>query len=239
MNAIILAAGLGSRMDSLTKETPKPLLKVGPLPIIETQICYLKEIGIEEIYVVVGYLKEQFNYLERRYGVCLINNTEFNKFNNIYSLYVAAEYFGDSYVLEGDVYLYRNILKAGLQHSAYFSGLRSGFHKEWVLDVSTDQVLQGIIVDTNLESENIGSKAYIMSGISFWNFRDALIIKAALNAVIEEIAVDDNSSKRWLFWDQLVVNNLDRLQIRLEEIGSDDWHEIDCLSELNVARGVV
>ena len=58
--AIIMAAGIGKRMQPVTLATPKPLVKVNGIRMIDTVIQGLHNNGIHEIYVVVGYLKEQF-----------------------------------------------------------------------------------------------------------------------------------------------------------------------------------
>ena len=87
MNAIILAAGLGSRLKPLTKEVPKPLVKVNGLSLIERQIYLLKEAGICEIVIVIGYMSDKFKFLEKKYNVKLIYNNKYKEYNNIYSLY--------------------------------------------------------------------------------------------------------------------------------------------------------
>ena len=72
MRAILLAAGMGTRLRPLTLKTPKPLIKVNGESMIEKQIKSLKEIGIDEIIVVTGYLKEKFEFLKEKYGVKII-----------------------------------------------------------------------------------------------------------------------------------------------------------------------
>ena len=72
MRAIILAAGLGTRLRPMTDNTPKALIKVKGKPLVEYQIEFLKEKGIDEIIVVVGYLHEKFDYLKEKYDVELV-----------------------------------------------------------------------------------------------------------------------------------------------------------------------
>ena len=99
-NAVILAAGI-------TRDTiyapPKGLFLIDGVPIIERQICQLKEAGINDIYVVVGYKKEMYFYLEEKYGVTLIGNPRLDK-NNIYSLYLARNVLKNTYVCACDYY---------------------------------------------------------------------------------------------------------------------------------------
>ena len=139
MNAIILAAGLGGRLGDMTKFTPKPLIKVGESSIIERQIMCLREIGIEDIHVVVGHLHHEFSFLRNKYQVEFIYNPEYKTFNNIYSLYVCQDFFGDSYVLEGDVYLNKNFLKRHVAYSTYFSGVKENIQHEWILEFDKRQ----------------------------------------------------------------------------------------------------
>lgn len=111
MNAIILAAGMGTRLRPLTDNRPKALVKVNDQAIIERQIEYLKEIAIEEIIVVTGYLHEKFDYLTDKYGVKLVYNDKYDVYNNGYSMYIVREYLKNTFVLEGDVFLNTKLLK--------------------------------------------------------------------------------------------------------------------------------
>jgi len=108
-NAIILAAGKSSRFAPFTYERPKGLFKVKGEVLIERQIEQLREAGVDEIFIVVGYMKEKFFYLEQKYpGVKLIVNNKFGVKGNLYSLYVAKDYLCNSYVSYADYYFTKN-----------------------------------------------------------------------------------------------------------------------------------
>ena len=102
-----MAAGLGNRMHPVTLTTPKPLVKVNGKRMIDTVIEGLHNNGISEIYIVVGYLKEQFAPLVTEYpGVRLIENPYYDTCNNIASLYVARDHIENAIILDGDQIIY-------------------------------------------------------------------------------------------------------------------------------------
>ena len=102
--AVILAAGFGMRMVPINTETPKGLLEVHGEPLIERQIKQLHAVGIHEIYIIVGFMKEQYEYLIDDYDVRLIVNTDYATKNNLHSLYLAKEYLENSYIIPCDIW---------------------------------------------------------------------------------------------------------------------------------------
>ena len=103
-NAIILAAGMCSRFKPLSDTKPKAFLKVKGEILIERMIRQLIEAEITEIYIVVGHQKEAFSYLAEKYGVHLIENTEYAVRNNLSSIYAARKVLKNSYICCSDLY---------------------------------------------------------------------------------------------------------------------------------------
>lgn len=227
MNAIILAAGLGSRLMPLTLETPKSQIKVNGVPMIERQIEFLKEKGIDEIIIVTGYLHHKFDYLQDKYQVKLIHNNKFADYNNIYSMYLVKEALGNSFVIDADVYLHRNFIMANLEKSTYFSTYKADFeNEEWVLkyDQDTKKLKRIVIV-----KENKG-KGQIMSGVSYWTKNDCKLIKEKLEEAIK------TQNFTHLYWDSMIVKNLDQLDVYVQELNLNDVFEIDTKEDLNALQ---
>ena len=116
-----MAAGLGNRMKPVTLDTPKPLIKVNGIRMIDTIVNALHENGINEIYVVVGYKKEQFyEWIEDKDGIKIIENNLYDICNNISSLYVARDYIRNAIILDGDQIIYnKKILNTKIIKSGY------------------------------------------------------------------------------------------------------------------------
>lgn len=223
MRAILLAAGMGTRLRPLTLDTPKPLIKVNGESIIERQIKALNEIGIKDIIVVTGYLKEKFDFLRDKYGVKLIHNDKYDKYNNIYTMYLVKDYLKDTYVIEGDIYLNRNFLESAMENSVYFSAAKYGYKNEWMLKIDEDDR----VCDIEIGSED---GRYIMCGVSYWNKADGSFIVQKLD---EYISKDDFIN---LFWDDVVKNNINKMNVKLKKINEDDVYEIDSLEDLEKVK---
>lgn len=220
MKAIILAAGMGTRLRPLTLNTPKSLIKVNDKPLIETQITYLQEIGINDITIVVGYLNEQFNYLIDKYGVNIIFNPFYNKYNNIYTMKLVIDKLSNAYVIDADIFLSRNFLIKNPSNSLYFSGKKNTIG-EWALKFNQNNNIYAIEDSTNHE--------YIMSGVSYWSQNDSEILTQKLNEKITD------NPKNWanLYWDDIVKEHLSLLNVKIEKITSCDWYEIDSIDDYN------
>ncbi len=107
-NAIILAAGYGMRMIPINMETPKGLLQIKGEPLIERQIRQLQEVGIKDITIIVGFMKEYYEYLMDEYHVKLLINMDYHKKNNLHSLNLAREEIKNTYIVPCDVWCGEN-----------------------------------------------------------------------------------------------------------------------------------
>ena len=218
MKAILLAAGMGTRLRPLTLDTPKSLVEVNGKPMLETQIQYLKEKGIKEIIVVTGYLHEKFDYIKEKYGVKLIYNDKYDIYNNIYTMYLVKDYLPDSYVIDADVYLHNNFINKKLSNSTYFSGYKEGFKGEWILQFDENKKVHNIEIGDG--------EGYILCGVSYWSQKDGEKIVEKLEELIRTTDFES------LYWDDIVKNNISELDVYIQKIKSDDCFEIDSLEDL-------
>ena len=222
MRAIILAAGMGTRLRPLTNNMPKCLVSVSGEPMVERQIKFLKQKGIHDIIIVTGYLKDKLEYLKEKYGVKLIHNDKYDIYNNLYTMYLVRDYLQDSYVTEADVYMTKNYFECDLNSSVYFCGIKENFQGEWIVNFDKNERIYEINV--------AGGTDYIMSGISYWTKEDGIYIKQKLEEVIE--SGDFNKT----YWDDVVKNNLNNLNVYIKKISSNDWFEIDSIEDLRSAE---
>ncbi|WP_101774901.1 NTP transferase domain-containing protein [Pasteurella oralis] len=222
MNAIILAAGLGSRFKDITKNTHKALLPIDGIPNIERTIKYLKQANINDIYIVTGHLSDQFDYLHDKYGCCLLYNEKYKDYNSIYSFFTAQNAFSDSYVIDSDVVLFRNIFLDKPEISCYFVVKRpESQDKEWVPIVNEE----GKIIRIDVTNEPLPS----LLGISYWAKSDSDKIKIKLKEYLHPNIL----SQSVLYWDNIPMEIISELDVNTVELSISDGYEMDNLIQYN------
>ena len=219
--AIIMAAGTGTRMQPVTLETPKPLVKVNGVRMIDTVIKGLSNQGIHEIYVVVGYLKEQFEGLEKEYpGLKLIENPYYDTCNNISSLYVARDHIANAIILDGDQIIFNDtILDPSFEHSGYNAIWTDQLTSEWLMTVEN-----GLVTSC---SRTGGNKGWQLFSISRWTAEDGRKLKNHLEIEFEK------KNNRQIYWDDVAMFCYpEQYQLGIYEMNVGDIIEIDGLEEL-------
>ena len=219
--AIIMAAGLGKRMAPITSHTPKPLISVNGTRMIDSVISALHCNGIKEIYVVVGYMKEQFYPLKQKYeGVEFIENPFFDTCNNISSLYVARDYLKNVMILDADQVIYNNdALKVDFERSGYNAVWTDVCTKEWLL-----QEKGGIVTSC---SRTGGERGWQLYSVSRWNERDGERLRKHIEIEFEQ------KGNREIYWDDIALFCYpEEYELGIFEMARGDILEIDSIDEL-------
>ena len=213
-NAIILAAGFGMRMVPINTETPKGLLEIKGERLIERTIRQLHEVGITEIYVVVGFMKEQYEYLIDEYGVDLIVAPDYATKNNLHSLKMAADHLSNSYIIPCDIWCEKNPYSRNELYSWYMVS-------DLVDDDSTVRVnrKQELVV----QKEQAGGNAMI--GICYLLEAEAAIVRERL----EELGRD--SRYDGAFWEETLYRK-DRMIVTARVVHAADAVEINTYEQL-------
>ncbi len=218
MNAIILAAGMGTRLRPLTDECPKSLVVTAGESFFSRQLRLLGEAGIHDITVVTGYRSEAFFPWHGKPGLSFVHNAHFHDRNNLWSMHLVRERLHGTLVLEGDVWIGEAVLPmVAPPESCWFVGFREDMRNEWVVRTDKD----GRVTRVDVES----GSGWILSGISYWTETDGKLIAR----FIEEKAMEANSGG--LFWDEIPRSHLETLQVRARQIKKDDWIEVDTLDD--------
>jgi len=219
--AVFLAAGFGSRMVPITINTPKPLVRVNGVRMIDTLLDAVIAAGIEEIYIVRGYLGEQFDQLLYKYPMIkFIDNSEYDKANNISSAFYARHLLQNAYVLEADLVLYNPSLITKYQYTSNYLGVPVEETDDWCFEV-TDGVITKLGVG--------GINCYHEYGISYWNSEDGAKLYDDIKTVYEQPGGKD------YYWDQVPLEQcILNYKVGVRECSFDDITEIDSYSELQL-----
>ena len=217
-NAIIMAAGYSARCMPLSNVLPKGLFRVKGEILIEREIRQLQEAGVKEIIIVTGFMQEKFQYLRDKYGAILIHNDDYDKYNNIASLYKAQNYMKNSYILCSDNYYADNVFHKYV-YSPYYSCVYSEEYCDeyCVLEEDKDGYITSI--------KRGGAKAWYTIGDCFFDrkFSDTFV------KYMNEEWIDMNT--RNMLMDDFHIQHIDELKLKKVEREKNKVLEFDTLEE--------
>ena len=213
-NAVILAAGFGMRMVPINTQSPKALLEINGETIIERTIKQLHEIGVTEIYVIVGFMKEQFEYLIDEYGVELVVNEQYAEKNNLHSLNLVADHISNTYIIPCDIWCMKNPYSRNELYSWYL-----------VNDLVDEESMVRVNRKMELVVTSDGQAGNMMVGISYIAEPQATIIRDKLKAF------DKNKRYEKSFWEEALIDN-GRMIVYAKIAHSSDTVEINTFEQL-------
>ena len=216
-NAIILAAGTASRFAPISYEKPKALIRVKGEILIERQIRQLKEAGINEIIIVIGYKAEQFEYLKEKFGVILVYNLEYLNRNNNGSIFAVREYLKNSYICSSDNYFLQNPFENNESESYYSCVYVSGDTDEWCVIEK-----EGWIQDVKIG----GRDSWIMLGHVFWTKEFS---QKFLSILEKEYSKSETVDK---LWETIYIEHIKELPLKIRKYPNNFICEFDTIDEL-------
>lgn len=217
--AIFIAAGFGSRLVPITLNTPKPLVRVNGVRMIDTLLDAVVAAGIEEIYIVRGYLGEQFDQLLYKYpNIKFIENPYYNEANNISSAMLARDLIQNAYVLEADLNLTNPALIQKYQYTSNYLGVPTDYTDDWCFETKNK-----VITKVKIGGEN----CHHMYGISYWDEESGRKLYDDIKKVYEMPGGKER------YWDQVPLEYcLDNYYVEVRECTFDDIAEIDSFADL-------
>ena len=219
--AIFIAAGFGTRLVPITFNTPKPLVRVHGVRIIDRLIDACLQAGINEIYIVRGYLGELFDQLLYKYPMIkFLENPVYNEANNISSSLVARYMLSNAYVFEADLLISNPAIIKKYHYTSDFLAIKKERSDDWCFKVK-----DGIIVEEKVGGE--GDDIWQMVGISYWNEVDG----HKLSQDIQDVYQSPGGKER--YWEQVpLVYRKEHYAVEVRECHDEDIVEIDTFKEL-------
>lgn len=223
---IILAAGLGRRLHEITQYTPKSLIRINDKPVIERNIEWMLEAGIERIVLVTGYMKDRFAYLKEKYSnLHIVYNAEFMTSNTVSSLNAVKTYLTEeSYITTADIYITKNVYnKYNEARSFYLLRPETVAEKiDWIATVN-DQ-MRIVAVDKK------GRSGHTYSGISHWMPDELAVLRELLEQVDWKDVLQRNQ-----YWDELLLPYLQSVRVEARILENDaEIYEFDDMGDIEL-----
>ena len=219
-NAVIMAAGLSSRFAPLSHEKPKALINVRGEILVERQIRQLRNAGVADILLVVGYKKEMFYYLKEKFGIHILENTEYAVRNNNSSLYVARKYLKNTYICSADNYFTVNPFEQEVEESYYSALYADGPTKEWCLECDEDDWITNVKIG--------GKDSWYMMGHVFFSEKFS---EKFVEILCREYEWEKTKDK---LWENIYIDHIQELPMKIRKYQTNDIYEFDSLDELRL-----
>lgn len=242
MQAVILAAGMGKRLKNLTRDNTKCMVKVNGSTLIERALRILDRKGLSRVVIVVGYegqkLMEYIASLNISTPIHFINNSIYNKTNNIYSLALAKDYLmsEDTLILESDLIFEEEVIDALLQDERDTLALVDKFESwmdgtcmvldenDCICDFVSGKYLKFSEMEKYYKTVNIYKFSQHFSKKTYVPFLQAYETAMGNNEYYESVIK--------------LIALLDTKEIRAKRLDGQTWYEIDDIQDLDIASSL-
>ena len=218
--AVIMACGIGDRLSPITFDTPKSMIKINDETLIERQIKQIKQVGIDEIILVVGYLNDKFEFLKNKYNIKIIKNDKFKTTNTLWTLKIVLPYIENKniYISPSDIYMKDNIYKLYETNTNFKGKFFAGSTNEWGFDLDEK--------DNIIKINKTSNDSYAMVGIAYFDKNDTNLLCKLTDELLKDEKADE------YYWEEIMVKYIDHFNnYKLEKIDKDIIYEFDNLNE--------
>ena len=220
-NAIIMAAGTASRFVPLSAERPKGLLEVKGEILIERQIRQLQEAGISDITIVVGYKTEMFEYLKEKFGVSIVLNEDYYRYNNTSSVIRVLDKLDNTYICSSDNYFPENVFIEEASQSYYSALYADGETNEYCLAIDAKDNITEVAVG--------GHDAWYMIGHVYFSEDFSKAFRQILAAEYEKEETKQG------YWEDVYIRHINELPLmQVHRYKEHDIEEFDSIDELRL-----
>ena len=218
-NAVLMAAGYGSRLAPITDRTPKGLLRIRGEVLVERQIEQLVEAGVADIFLVTGYRSEQFAYLGTHPHVHIVENPDYRRYNNTSSLYRVLDELDNTYICSADNYFTKNVFAPYVYRSYYAATYRDEPTEEYYLSVDADDRITGVQIG--------GAHGWYMMGHVYFTQSFSEKFRALLRH-----AYESDAAVCEMLWEQFYMQHLNELILYRKCYPQGIIYEFDTLSDI-------
>lgn len=228
--AVILAAGMGTRLREAHSDMPKGFVELGGKPIIEQSVARLEQAGIKDIVIVSGYAAEHYHKLAVRYAglIRVVHNPDYADSGSMYSLYCARDVIEEGFLLlESDIVYESRALDVLIAHKSPDAVLLSGQTNAG--DEVYIEAPDGLLVNMSKERSKLGSVAGELVGISK--------ISRGLNNLMNQLAREHfRESLHYDYETDCLVAAAQSREIVCPVVSDLVWAEIDDPGHLERAK---